>query len=97
MNAAIEANAGIGFSPKTLRRYLLQLSSACSICEASEWHGQPMPLVMDHIDGNPSNDHLDNLRLVCPNCDALLPTFKSRNRGNGRAWRRDRYHAGKSY
>jgi hypothetical protein len=34
---------------------------------------------------------------VCPNCDSQHPTFKSRNRGNGRAWRRQRYADGKSY
>lgn len=97
MDHDIEARSGIGFAPGTLRRYLLRRHSACAICEASEWRGHPMPLIMDHIDGNPSNDLLDNLRLICPNCDALLPTYKSRNRGNGRAWRRERYHAGKSY
>ena len=41
--------------------------------------------------------YLDNLRLVCPNCDSQLPTFKGRNTGNGRYYRRQRYKAGKSY
>lgn len=56
-----------------------------------------MPLVLDHIDGNAENGVLTNLRLVCPNCDAQLPTFKNRNKGNGRASRRQRYAAGQSY
>lgn len=34
---------------------------------------------------------------ICPNCDSQLPTFKARNRGKGRAWRRQRYADGKSY
>ena len=42
------------------------------------------------------NNNLDNLRLICPNCDALLPTFAGRNRGNGRVYRRLRYAEGKS-
>jgi 5-methylcytosine-specific restriction endonuclease McrA len=54
-------------------------------------------LILDHVDGNADNWELANLRLVCPNCDAQLPTFKSRNRGNGRAYRRARYAAGRSY
>lgn len=37
-----------------------------------------------------------NLRLVCGNCNMMLPTFSGRNRGNGRAWRRERRHAGKN-
>lgn len=86
-----------GVAVGTLRRYMLRRYSSCAICSISTWRDSPVPLVMDHIDGNPTNDALDNLRLICPNCDAQLPTFKSRNRGNGRAWRRERYRAGKSY
>lgn len=56
-----------------------------------------MPLIVDHINGNPEDDRLENLRLVCGNCDMQLPTYKSRNLGNGRAWRRQRYAEGKSY
>jgi len=53
--------------------------------------------VMDHIDGNADNNSLDNFRLVCGNCDMQLPTYKNKNKGNGRAWRRKRYAEGKSY
>jgi len=70
----------------------------CAICGMdSVWHGAPLTLVLDHIDGNASNNARSNLRLVCPNCDSQLPTYKARNRGNGRAWRRQRYADGKSY
>jgi hypothetical protein len=54
-------------------------------------------LVLDHIDGNPDNNRRDNLRLACPNCDSQLPTYKSRNRGSGRAFRRQRYADGRSF
>lgn len=58
---------------------------------------QELIFVLDHIDGDASNNLRVNLRLVCPNCDSQLPTYKNRNRGNGRAWRRQRYADGKSY
>lgn len=70
----------------------------CALCGLpATWQGKPLRLVLDHVDGDSTNNRRDNLRLVCPNCDSQLPTFKSRNRGRGRAWRRQRYDEGKSY
>lgn len=37
------------------------------------------------IDGNSDNGKVVNLRLICRNCDGLLPTFAARNKGNGRS------------
>ncbi len=82
-----------------VRLYLLEAQGkACALCGVGDtWNGQPLAFVLDHVDGDASNNHRENLRLVCPNCDSQLPTFKSRNRGNGRAWRKQRYVDGKSY
>ena len=77
-----------------VRRYLNETREhICVLCQNTEWQGQPIPLVSDHIDGNPHNHQLDNLRLICNNCDALLPTYKSKNIGNGRNFR---YNNGKT-
>lgn len=68
----------------------------CDICKITEWNGNIVPLILDHIDGNSENCFPNNLRLICPNCDALLSTYMGRNRGNGRHIRRQRYKDGKS-
>jgi hypothetical protein len=70
--------------------------NTCSVCGISEWCDKPVPLVCDHIDGDSSNGNFNNFRLVCCNCDAQLPTYKSKNRGNGRMYDRKRYHKIKS-
>jgi hypothetical protein len=62
----------------------------------SEWHGKPLVFVLDHIDGNADNNARGNLRMVCPNCDSQLPTYKNRNLGRGRSSRRQRYSRGQS-
>lgn len=80
------------------RNHLMhEQSGACAICGLSEWQGHPMPLICDHIDGNPTDHCRQNLRLVCGNCDMQLPTYKGKNKGNGRHYRRDRYKSGRSY
>lgn len=43
-----------------------------------------VPLIADHIDGNWRNNIESNLRLLCPNCDSLSPTYAALNKGNGR-------------
>lgn len=82
-----------------IRTYLLEdQQHSCAICGCPTWwNGIELRFVLDHVDGDATNNRRENLRLVCPNCDSQLPTFKARNRGNGRAWRRQRYADGKSY
>lgn len=83
---------------RKFRRWLLETRpNRCSMCMTTEWLGNPIPLVMDHVDGESTNWALGNLRLICCNCDATLPTFKNRNKGKGRGYRRERYKEGKTF
>ena len=59
----------------------------CSMCHLEEWQGHPIPIEVDHIDGDAGNNSFNNLRLLCPNCHGITPTWKGKNKGNGRASR----------
>lgn len=74
-------------SRKAIKKFVkIRDGYKCSICEQlPEHNGKPLVMVLDHIDGNASNNLPENFRLVCPNCDTQLPTYKSRNIGKGRA------------
>jgi 5-methylcytosine-specific restriction endonuclease McrA len=75
-----------------------QQRGCCAICGIEDnWNGVTLTLIVDHINGDASNNRRENLRLICPNCDSQLPTFKARNRGSGRYYRRQRYAYGQSY
>lgn len=86
------------YSAPFAKKYLMSKNNSCYICGLDpKWNDKDLIMVLDHIDGNAGNNDMNNLRLVCPNCDSQLDTFKSRNRGNGRHSRKIRYQNGQSY
>jgi hypothetical protein len=71
-------------SPRTVRKFLVAtVGNFCALCNQNgqNWCQKPLTLIVDHIDGDAYNWALNNIRLVCPNCDSQLPTFKGRNKG----------------
>ncbi|MDA0173954.1 HNH endonuclease [Solirubrobacter taibaiensis] len=52
----------------------------CEACgQGEEWQGRRMALILDHINGNATDNRLENLQIVCPNCAATLDTHCGRN------------------
>lgn len=89
---------GVVLDIRQIRRYLLEnRPHKCEVCKRVRWNKKPITLEIEHIDGNSNNNCLSNLLLICPNCHSQTPTYKSKNRGNGRHQRRDRYKEGKSF
>ena len=54
----------------------------CECCGLSEWLEEPIPLELDHIDGDHYNNMLENLKILCPNCHAKTPTYRGKNKKN---------------
>lgn len=52
----------------------------CELCGQGEfWLGSRMSMVLDHINGVSDDNRLENLRMLCPNCNATLDTHCGRN------------------
>lgn len=72
---------------RTVRNYVIeQANYECSWCGYNDKHpetGEPI-LDVDHIDGDPTNNHPENLRVLCPNCHRKTITHGSHNIGNGK-------------
>ena len=67
-----------------LKRRLLKkgyLKNECVLCgNPATWKQSPLVLVLDHINGNNRDHRLENLRLLCPNCNSQQKTFAGRNK-----------------
>ena len=47
----------------------------CEGCGITEWMGKPITLQLHHINGNHSDNRLENLQILCPNCHALTDNY----------------------
>jgi len=66
-----------------LKRRLLNeglLENKCYECGAEpKWRGKELVMVLDHINGVNNDNRLENLRMLCPNCNSQTDTFAGRN------------------
>lgn len=59
---------------------LLKNECSTSSCPSTTiWLGKSLVLQLDHIDGDETNNLIDNLRILCPNCHSQTSTYGSRN------------------
>ena len=75
---------GSTFSRGHLKRRLFRAGlkqPICELCGQGElWRGRRMSLVLDHANGVRDDHRLENLRILCPNCNATLDTHCGRNK-----------------
>lgn len=85
-------------SHRSMKTYITEtIGNSCSECGIDQWNGKKIVLEIEHKNGDSTDNSLDNVCLLCPNCHSQTSTYKNRNKGNGRHARRIRYAAGLSY
>lgn len=77
---------------KAKKFFIEKYGYKCSALDCAwDMSKKPTMVELDHIDGNWQNNSFSNLRLLCCNCHSQTETFRAKNTGNGRAYRRDFY------
>lgn len=80
-----------GIVSKYVRNWILETKGRkCGKCgwKKKNQKTKRVPVEIDHIDGDWKNCNPLNLRVLCPNCHSLTPTFRNLNMGNGRQQRK---------
>jgi hypothetical protein len=81
--AASSYNNSTCLKSRLLREGLLP--DKCSECGLPPiWQGKTLVLILDHKNGDHCDHRLENLRLLCPNCNSQQPTFAGKNKGRYR-------------
>lgn len=59
----------------------LNLEFKCKECGVGEeWNGKPLSLQLEHVNGLSTDNRIENLVLLCPNCHSQTETFSGRNK-----------------
>lgn len=62
------------------------VAERCALCGTEPlWQGHPLPLEVDHVDGDWRNNRVENLRLLCPNCHSTTDTYRGRGKRRTRS------------
>ena len=70
------------YTPKAFKKDIVnEQNGRCAICNClPEHNGKPLVFILDHIDGDASNNKRENLRCICPNCDSQQDTYCYKNK-----------------
>jgi Zn finger protein HypA/HybF involved in hydrogenase expression len=75
-----------GGSSSSLRIRLIKekyFEHKCYCCNNTLWLDKPIPLELEHVNGDKFDNRIENLTLLCPNCHALTPTYRGKNKKIG--------------
>lgn len=70
---------------KTLKKRLIEAGLKSNRCENPncgilEWNGKPLVMQLHHINGDNTDNRLENLQMLCPNCHSQTENHSGRNK-----------------
>lgn len=74
----LKKNCEYGISTTSLKLRLFKeglKEYKCEKCKRTEWEGHPIPLQLHHINGDRTDNRLENLQILCPNCHSQTDNF----------------------
>lgn len=74
---------------KSIKQHNLIPHTCCHSCGLTEWLNGKLGLELDHINGINTDNRLENLRFLCPNCHSQTSNYKGKNINNGKVKVRD--------
>lgn len=83
LNQILVKDSTYGGSGNKIKRKLFEagiFEKICYCCESSIWLGEPIPLELEHKNGDRFDNRIENLTLLCPNCHALTKTYRGKNK-----------------
>lgn len=72
----------VNYSSTKLRDRLFRegyKEKVCECCGNTEWMGTPIALELHHVNGDNSDNRLENIQILCPNCHAMTDNYRGRN------------------
>jgi len=81
------------YSTFTLKNRLFKagiFKKVCNCCGRDSWLGKPMPLELEHKNGNCWDHRIENLEIICPNCHSFTDTYRGKNSVGNRIGRVER-------
>jgi hypothetical protein len=62
------------------KHLLLKYKNTCQKCNLTIWQDEPIPLEVHHLDGDRTNNELENLDVLCCNCHAQTGNWRNKKR-----------------